>query len=135
MRAIVFACLFLPPPPSSASVGKLGQPAVVHGVRGGQGAQSCSRRLALEPPFLSHFVAHTAGKYGMLGALRTLLVSYFCNLAGALMLVGLMSGGEVFTNRWAGRGCGTGSLPSCLAWLRCCKSQQFLCRTGTVGSR
>lgn len=54
-----------------------------------------------------------AGKYGVLGVLRTLGVSYFCNLLGALMLMGLMSAGEVFTGRWVwattwGGGVGSG---------------------------
>lgn len=43
--------------------------------------------------------AVSEGKYGMLGALRALFTSYFCNLAGALMLMGLMTAGEVFSGR------------------------------------
>ena len=42
-----------------------------------------------------------AGRYGLLGALRCLLTSYFTNLVGALMLMGLMVGGGVFIGREA----------------------------------
>ena len=40
-----------------------------------------------------------AGRYGLLGALRCLLTSYFCNLLGSLLLVGIMLGGQVFNGR------------------------------------
>ena len=40
-----------------------------------------------------------AGRYGLLGMLRCLAGSYLCNLVGALLLVGLMVGGEVFEGR------------------------------------
>ena len=40
----------------------------------------------------------------MLGMLRSLSVSYFSNLLGALMLVGLMMGSHTFYNRWGRRG-------------------------------
>ncbi len=41
----------------------------------------------------------SAGRYGLLGMLRCLCGSYLCNLVGALLLVGLMVGGEVFEGR------------------------------------
>lgn len=43
--------------------------------------------------------APSAGRYGLLGMLRCLCGSYLCNLVGALLLVGLMVGGEVFDGR------------------------------------
>lgn len=39
------------------------------------------------------------GKYGLLGAFRTMIISYFCNLLGALLIIGLMNGGGVFAGR------------------------------------
>ncbi|PRW05792.1 cytosolic phosphoglucose isomerase isoform A [Chlorella sorokiniana] len=41
-------------------------------------------------------IAVAEGRYGVLGLLRCWLVSYFCNLLGSLIMVGLMMGGEVF---------------------------------------
>lgn len=40
-----------------------------------------------------------AGRYGLLGMLRCLATSYFCNLLGSLLLIGIMVGGEVFEGR------------------------------------
>lgn len=48
---------------------------------------------ALPPP---HPTPPCAGRYGVFGLLRCWAVSYCCNLLGALMLVGLMLGGDVF---------------------------------------
>ena len=42
-----------------------------------------------------------AGRYGLLGAARCLLTSYAANLAGSLLLIALMLGGEVFKGREA----------------------------------
>ncbi|KAL4440622.1 hypothetical protein ABPG75_003623 [Micractinium tetrahymenae] len=44
-------------------------------------------------------IAVYEGRYGLLGMLRCLAGSYLCNLVGALLLVGLMVGGEVFEGR------------------------------------
>ncbi|KAL4420050.1 hypothetical protein ABPG77_007489 [Micractinium sp. CCAP 211/92] len=44
-------------------------------------------------------IAVYEGRYGLLGMLRCLCGSYLCNLVGALLLVGLMVGGEVFEGR------------------------------------
>lgn len=43
-------------------------------------------------PLLPGHVWCTAGRFGLYGWLRMLLVSYFSNLVGALLLVGLMKG-------------------------------------------
>jgi hypothetical protein len=40
-----------------------------------------------------------AGRYGLLGLARCWASSYLCNLAGALLLVGLMLGGDVYHGR------------------------------------
>lgn len=37
-----------------------------------------------------------AGRYGILGVMRCWGVSYFCNLIGCLLVMGLMLGGDVF---------------------------------------
>ena len=44
---------------------------------------------------------HGAGRYGLLGAARCLLTSYTANLAGSLLLIALMLGGDVFKGREA----------------------------------
>ena len=54
------------------------------------------------PSYSTAFLpAYRAGRYGLLGALRCLMTSYFTNLVGALMLMGLMVGGGVFIGREA----------------------------------
>ena len=61
-------------------------------------------RSALHSPLSSHPVAPYAGRFGLYGWARMLLVSYFSNLVGALLLVGLMKGGD--GERVRGRVCG-----------------------------
>ena len=46
-----------------------------------------------------------AGRFGLYGWARMLLVSYFSNLVGALLLVGLMKGGDGERGRGRVRGC------------------------------
>jgi len=44
----------------------------------------------------SSSISTPAGRFGLYGWFRMLFVSYFSNLVGALLLVGLMKGGNVF---------------------------------------
>lgn len=55
----------------------------------------------------------TAGRFGLYGWARMLVVSYFANLVGALLLVGLMMGGDVSAVR---AGCAAHAVLCCYWW-------------------